>query len=370
MLGTHLMRLLYKHGAKPLLFRQDPEDIHERVCRVGEFLGHTPLARVPMRYFFSYEDTALEQTLCGVHFSNPVGLAAGFDKNARLTPIRASVGFGFAEVGSITGEPCLGNPRPRLWRLPQSEALLVYYGLKNDGCESVAAYLEQQPPSLPIGISAAKTNHPTCTGIQAGIDDYVKTIRRFSSIGDYFTLNISCPNAFGGEPFTDPERLHLLLSEVDKVPTHKPFFLKIPADLSFRALDALVTVADQHRIHGMIISNLTKQRGLPGLNQNELPELDKGGISGKPVAALSNALISHLYQTTHDRDIIVGCGGIFSASDAYEKSRCGASLVQLITGLIFEGPQLVGQINQELVQLLHKDGFTHIREAVGAAHRA
>ena len=178
-------------------------------------------------------------------------------------------------------------------------------------------------------------------------------------------MNVSCPNTCGGEPFASPDRLEALLSRLDGIETQKPTFLKLPADLSFAELDALVAVCDRHRVHGLIVSNLTKTRDRSTIDQAEIAVTDKGGVSGKPAFDPSNDLISHLWKTTGRRYVIVGTGGIFSAEDAYEKIVRGASLVQLITGMIFEAPQLIGEINRGLARLLRRDGFETIAEAVG-----
>lgn len=300
---------------------------------------------------------------------NPIGLAAGFDKNGALTSILPSIGFGFAEVGSLTGDSCAGNARPRLWRLPKSKGLVVHYGLKNDGCKAVAARLQGMSFAIPIGVSAAKTNAPTCTTVLAGIEDYARVITTCLDIGAYFTINISCPNTFGGEPFSDPKKLDQLLTRLDALETPKPFFLKMSADISFEALDAIVTIADRHRVHGFILSNLTKKRDRPELDATELRSVGPGGVSGRPVFDASKALISHLYQTTSGRYVIVGCGGVFCAEDAYDMIVHGASLIQLITGMIFEGPQLIGEINRDLVGFLRRDGFSSLAEAIGSAYR-
>jgi dihydroorotate dehydrogenase len=221
-----------------------------------------------------------------------------------------------------------------------------------------------------VGISVAKTNSPSTIQIRDGIADYAKAFRAFEGIGDYATINISCPNAFGGEPFTDPTSLDLLLTEIDTIPTNKPIFLKVPADSTTEQLDALVAIADRHRVHGFVIANLTKTYTRPEIQPDEIQQARCGGVSGKATFACSNALIAHLYRTAGTRYVIIGCGGIFSAEDAYEKIRQGASLVQLITGMIFEGPQLIGEINRGLVRLLTRDGFSSIRDAIGSAHQS
>lgn len=365
MIATKPFRWCYAHVAKPFFFRRDPEDVHDAMTAVGARLGEHAVTRMLTRALFAYEHPALEQTILGIRFRNPVGLTAGFDKNAQLLRIMPEVGFGFEEVGSVTGEPCEGNPRPRLWRLPKSKGLVVWYGLKNDGAEAVARRLRGLDAAIPYGTSVARTNSAATVEQSAGIADYAKAFRAFADIGDYFTVNVSCPNTCGGEPFTSPEALDRLLAALDPIPTKKPVFLKMPADISTGELDALIAVADRHRVQGFVISNLTKKRDRATVNKDEIAVTDKGGISGRPVAEPSNALIAHAYRVAGSRYVIMGVGGIFSAKDAYEKIRLGASLVQLATGMIFEGPQVIGEINRGLVELLRRDGFANISEAVG-----
>ncbi|MDP2927007.1 MAG: quinone-dependent dihydroorotate dehydrogenase [bacterium] len=358
-----LFHLFYANILRPIYFRRDPEEVHNTMTRVGEFLGRFAITRKITSLSFSFTHPTLEQNLLGIYFPNPVGLAAGFDKDALLTDILPCVGFGFAEVGSITGEPCPGNPKPRLWRLKESRALVVYYGLKNEGCEKIADRLRSKKFKIPLGTSIAKTNSPVTVETEAGINDYLRAFCQLVDIGDYFTINISCPNAFGGEPFTEPDRLDRLLSAIDAISTKKPIFLKMSPDLSEKQIDAILQVCENHRIHGFICGNLTKKRGAPKIYDKMVPE--KGGLSGKPTEELSNAQIRFIYRKTGAKYIIIGCGGIFSAADAYTKIKAGASLLQLITGMIFEGPQLIGEINRGLVQFLKRDGFHNIREARG-----
>jgi dihydroorotate dehydrogenase len=219
--------------------------------------------------------------------------------------------------------------------------------------------------SIPTGTSIAKTNSSDTVSVEAGISDYAKAFRAFADIGEYFAINISCPNAFGGESFLDPARLESLLNELDLISTKKPVFIKLAADLTFAEVDALISVVERHRVHGFILSNLTKNRDNPFLHHQDMEQVGGGGISGKPTADLSNKLIAHLYRRVGKRFVIIGVGGIFSAKDAYGKILNGATLVQLITGMIFEGPQLIGEINRGLVELLKRDGFSNISEAVG-----
>ena len=368
-LRNNIIGWLYKKVLKPIFFRFDPEKIHNDAVAIGKILGSNFLFRKTTTLFFGFSDKSLEQNIAGLDFKNPVGLAAGFDKNARIIGITPAVGFGFTEIGSITGEPCPGNPRPRLWRLPKSRSIIVNYGLNNDGAEAVAERLagKKYLGAIPLGVSIAKTNSCKIIGVEKEVGDYLKVARAFADIGDYLTVNISCPNVYGGQPFTELERLNHLLSEIDNLNLQKPVFLKLPPDIPFDLVDEIIELSAKRRISGFVCSNLTKDRSRmkiePG--EAELVSANIGGISGKPTEELANSQIAHIYQKTNGDKIIIGCGGIFSAEDAYKKIKLGASLVQLITGMIFEGPQVISEINLGLCRLLRKDGFTNISQAVG-----
>lgn len=354
---------LYRTCAKPIFFVQDPETVHDHMLRVGSFLGNYSFTRTICAVLFNYSHPSLEQTILGIHFPNPIGLAAGFDKDAELTDIMPSVGFGFLEVGSITGEACEGNQKPRLWRLKKSKGLMVYYGLKNGGCENIAERLSGKKFRIPIGVSVAKTNCQKAADVQAGVEDYAKAFQTMEPIGDYITVNISCPNAFGGEPFTDSNRLNTLLTRLDAIPTTKPIFIKLSPELSEKDIDSVLECIARHRVHGIICTNLGKTRSNPALIDEHIPE--KGGYGGKPVQQRSDELIAYVYKKTKGKYLIIGCGGVFTAQDAYRKIRLGASLIQLITGMIYQGPQSISEINHGLVRLIKKDGFKNISEAVG-----
>ncbi|EKD78941.1 MAG: dihydroorotate dehydrogenase 2 [uncultured bacterium] len=351
------MQWLYQHFCKPILFRFDPERVHRFILAVGRI--------IPDIGVFNYHHPALEQTIAGISFRNPVGLSAGFDKNGQIIRAIGTIGFGFEEVGSITALPCVGNPTPRLWRLPKSQGIVVHIGLANAGAEAIAQRLERHTYSIPFGISIAKTNCQATVDQAAGIADYLVTAQRFRTIGQYNTLNVSCPNAFGGEPFHQPAALEALLVAYDQLHIAKPVFIKISPDLDFAVVDQLLAVMIRHHVTGVICGNLTKQRDHSVLRDEHIPTV--GGISGKPTRAKSLALIRHVYQQAGQHLIIIGVGGIFSAEDAYEDILAGASLVQLITGMIYQGPQLIGQINRGLVRLLQRDGYSHISQAIGRA---
>ena len=360
-----VIKFLYKTILRPILFLNDPEVIHERFVKFGNFLGKYRFGRKIVSTLFFYSDKSLEQNILGINFKNPIGLAAGFDKNAKLVDILPSVGFGFMEVGSITGEPCEGNPKPRLWRLKKSKGIVVYYGLMNDGCERISTRLKNKKFDIPLGISVAKTNNRETAETETGINDYFKAYKTMSEIGDYATINISCPNAFGGEPFTDPAKLEKLLKKIFEIPKKKPVFLKLSPDLNETEIDAILEVCKKYPVDGLICSNSTKKRA--NIIDKDLPE--KGGISGKPMEELANRQISYIYRKTGRKYVIIGCGGVFSAQDAYKKIKLGASLVQLVSGMIYEGPQLIGEINKGLTHLLKKDGFDNISRAIGVDNK-
>ncbi len=360
---NYFLEKKYKWILKPIFFKFDPEKVHDFVSSTGHFLGKYNLSRKITSVLFNYQNPILEQNILGINFKNPIGLSAGFDKNAELTDIIPSVGFGFMEVGSITGESCKGNPKPRLWRLKKSGSLAVYYGLMNDGCEVIARRLKNKKFSIPVGISIAKTNCKETADTDKAIADYFKAYQSFNDIGDYFTINISCPNAFGGQPFTDIRKLDALLQKIASIPKTKPIFLKLSPDLSQEEIDAIIDTATKWQIDGFICTNLTKNRDNKNILDKNVPKL--GGLSGKVLGNLSNDLIKYVYQKTEGKFIIIGVGGVFNAEDAYQKIKAGASLIQIITGMIFEGPQVISGINTGLVKLLKADGYKNISEAIG-----
>jgi dihydroorotate dehydrogenase len=354
----------YAHIPKPLFFHQDPEAVHDRMTRMGTQLGEYAWSRAITRSFFDYKNKMLSQNVLGMHFDNPIGLSAGFDKSAELTGILPSIGFGFAEVGSITGEKCGGNPKPRLWRLPKSESLVVWYGLKNNGCEEISARLLGKHFSIPIGVSVAMTNCAQNLDLNNAVKDFAKTFKTMEPIGDYITVNISCPNAQGGQPFIDPQKLDGLFNVLDTIATKKPVFIKLSPDLSHSELDSILDVARRHRIQGLITTNLTRKRDNPRIVDTKVPSV--GGMSGKAVKDLSDNALAYIYKKEGKRFVLIASGGVFTAADAYKKIRLGASLVQMITGMIYEGPQVISEINRGLVELLKKDGFANISQAIGA----
>ena len=361
----------YKYVGKPILFKIAPDTVHQALVRTGAALQHSRVFRKAIQTSWSYSDTALlSQTIHGITFNNPVGLSAGFDKNFRLPLLMKSIGFGFMEGGSVTFEPCEGNPKPWFYRLPASKSLVVHAGLANDGVAVIVRRIQKYNATLladfPLNISVAKTNSPhTCSDAEA-VADYIGSLRyiKQSAGGSMVTLNISCPNTYGGEPFTTPARLELLLASVDRLHLRQPVFIKMPSHLSWHEFHGLLQVIARHHVDGLTIGNRAKDRSKVVL-KDPLPNHIQGGLSGKPTQKATNDLIRKTRLTYGDRFIIVGVGGIFTAEDAYEKIRLGANLVELITGMIFEGPQCIGQINKGIATMLERDGYKNVADAVG-----
>lgn len=349
---------MYARIAKPIYFAQDPEKVHRGMLRAGELLGSSGIGRAVTSAAFSYQDASLAQQLMGLRFRNPVGLSAGFDKNGTSARIMPSVGFGFSEVGSVTRNPCDGNPGVRLKRLTEDRSIWVHLGLNNEGADAIHERLWHLVHGIPVCISAAKTNSPETKDPDAGLADYLYTVRRFGDVADMFDLNISCPNAYGAKDFADPALFGRLASGVRELRLRQPVLVKLSPDLDRKSIDGLLGIAADNGISGFICTNLTERHSQ-----------GSGGLSGKLVEAASNETLSYVCSRSREmgaRFTLVGVGGIFSAEDAYRKVRLGASLVELITGMIYRGPGLVGEINLGLTRLLERDGFSGIADAVGA----
>ncbi|PID98732.1 dihydroorotate dehydrogenase (quinone) [Candidatus Saccharibacteria bacterium] len=363
----------YKHALKPLLFRLHPDTAHQHVLRMSRVRQKLRFSDPLVRKAWAHQDKAvLGQTIDGVFFPNPVGLSAGFDKNIELAPTMKTIGFGFMTGGSVTLHACAGNPKPWYYRLPQRKALVVHAGLANEGVERICArirsYKDKTFTQFPLVVSAAKTNNARNCDDTEAIADYVGSLDLLKDMPQVrvLELNISCPNTYGGEPFTDPKRLDKLLSAIDARNITKPIWVKMPINHSWKAFDALLAVIVKHKVRGVTIGNLNKDRS--GISTKELPPDVKGNLSGLPTQQLSDNLIAKTYKAYGNRLTIIGVGGIFTAEDAYRKIQLGASLVELVSGMIFEGPQVIGQINRDLVRRAQKDGYTNISEAVGASH--
>jgi len=367
-----LLHATYKYLIKPILFLFDAEAVHTTMVKFAEDLGQSWLIKLLISPVFVYKHNALAQTIEGLSFLSPIGLAAGFDYEARLTQVLPSIGFGFETVGTITNSSYEGNTRPMLGRLPKSHSLMVNKGFKNLGAAKTISRLKRLRFVIPIGISIGRTNTLQLKNQKQSVSDITDAFKLFEKsvvAHSYYELNISCPNLHGDITFYPSKNLEELLSAVDKLKLSRPLFVKMPIEKSDAEVSEMLRIIAQHSPTGVIFGNLQKDHNHPSLDQTEVKKFTAGHFSGKPTFVRSNQLIELAYRRYKKRFIIIGTGGVFSAEDAYTKIKLGASLVQLITGMIYEGPQLIAQINRKLVDLMEKDGYTHISQAIGAKHR-
>jgi len=362
--------IIYKNLFKKIFFQIEPETIHNAIIKLGEQFGKNKKIQNLFSSQFKIEDNALRQNIAGIKFKNPIGLAAGFDYEARLTQILPALGFGFETLGTITNIAYEGNLKPRLGRLPKSKSLMVNKGFKNLGAKVTSDKLQGLSFEIPIGISIGKSNLSDYNTQKKSIEDIINTFTIFEESkieNSYYELNISCPNLRGNVSFYPLENLKELLAEVNKLHTKKPIFVKMPLEKTDDEIVKILYTISKYCPKGVILSNLSKNRKNKLLRPEEISKFsdNTGSFSGKPTYERSNELIKLSYKIFKDRFIIIGCGGVFSAEDAYEKISLGASLVQMITGMIFEGPQIASQINSGLIGLLKKDGLSHISEVIG-----
>lgn len=360
----------YKHVVKPVLFKRKPDSVHKHMIKMAKLVGNVPGVRSLPKLWSYQNEKYLEQTVGGLLIRNPVGLSAGFDKGIETPRIMRAVGFGFMTGGSVTWGQYKGNEGDWFFRLPKTQSLVVNAGLPSEGTEVIVHRVSKYPGAVfhkfPLFVSVAKTNSERTANDTDGIRDYAASMAMFDAEPNVaaMEINISCPNAFGGEDFTTPERLEALLGTVDALALAKPIFIKMPISLSKEQFLALTDVAAAHRITGLTIGNLRKDRQNVQL-KDELPQGVKGNLSGAPNREISTDLVRETYRRHGKKMILIGVGGIFTAEHAYEKIRAGATLTEMITGVIFEGPQVVGEINAGLVELLKRDGYSNISEAIG-----
>ena len=307
----------------------------------------------------------LRTELWGLDFANPLGIAAGFDKNAISVRGTLGLGTGFVEVGGVTPKPQQGNPKPRLFRLPEDCALINRMGFNNAGVESVAAGLEQKPHGSIVGANMAAN-----TASANPIDDFVRLTKKLAPRAAFLTADISCPNTKNGQVFLAPSPLAELLSALvaarNKSAAGTPLLVKLSPDLDDATLRQLLQVIADADIAGIIVCNTTRERppSLHGYHRGEA-----GGLSGTPLGAAALDLLRRVYRHTAGRIPLIGVGGIATAADAYIRIKAGASLVQLYTAIVYKGPGLIPRMTHELAALLRNDGFAHIADAVGAEHR-
>ena len=369
---TILMSILYKSIFRPLLFRKDPEVSHEMMlallAKAERFAGI-------LDKFYRVEDHRLAVAVGPLRFANPVGLAGGFDKNAVAPKTIASFGFGFMEIGAVTAQAQPGNPKPRLYRLPEDQALINRLGFNNEGAAALAAKLEAMTfrgsrPNIPLGMNIGRTK---IVETKDAVADFLACFEQLFAHGDFFTLNVSSPNTPNLRDLQEKSLLTDLLSAVQeknhqlctvKKITPKPIFVKIAPDMKFSQVDEIIEVVNSANLTGIVATNATAFMR-ENLRSPNGPE--PGGLSGRPITNKVTEFVAHIYRSTGGELPIIGVGGIFDAADAYDKIKAGASAVQIYTGWVYEGPGAVKRINQGLLRLLERDGLKHISEAVGVA---
>ena len=343
---------MYKAFVKPALFNLDAERAHHLVFDNLRRAARLPGAKALLRGLYDFQDPSLAREVFGLKFPNPVGLAAGFDKNAALTDELATLGFGFVEIGTVTPRPQAGNPQPRLFRLPQDEALVNRMGFNNDGAAAVAARLAgRRNRQLIIGGNIGKNKD---TPNERAAEDYVASFEALAEVVDYFVVNVSSPNTPNLRQLQEKKPLIALLQQVQERNLNRaqprPLLLKIAPDLTDSQLDDILEIAQETKLSGLVATNTTISRDTLASEPGYVASLGAGGLSGRPLRARATEVIRYLHQRSQGALPIIGAGGIHSAADAQEKLAAGASLIQLYTGFIYEGPALVSQINKALVR--------------------
>lgn len=348
----------------------DPERAHD----LAIWLAKRNLTTLRLPFTAAPVDSpALSSTVWGMRFANPIGLAAGFDKHAEAMPGLFKMGFGFVEVGSVTPQPQPGNDRPRVFRLIEDAAVINRYGFNSHGADIVAARLFKYDSGGPnqhlMGVLGVNLGKNKATSEDDAVDDYLTGLRKLGGMAEYVVVNVSSPNTPGLRALQGKDRLRKLLTPVlrerDSLMYRPPILVKIAPDLTDDELKDVTDVAIELSVDGLIVSNTTVSRdGLTSPLQ-----VEKGGLSGRPLRDLSTSVVRKIYRLTDGRLPIVGVGGVESGKDAYEKIRAGASLVQLYTALTFHGPRLVQRIKEELAELLKRDGFASVADAVGVDHK-
>jgi dihydroorotate dehydrogenase len=372
----------YRHLVRPVLFTQDPEQIHNRTMAALGWVGRHGLITDAVQSLLGTPEMPID--LFGLNFPNPIGLAAGMDKEAGALPAWEALGFGFTELGAVTWHAQPGNPPPRVYRAITEEAIVNRMGFNNSGAAELArkcAWWREQNrwPAHPVGVNLGKSK---ITPLEKAAEDYANSFRVLLPHLDFFVVNVSSPNTPNLRLLQDKSALDEILSELQSVntaatsapvsipggtqtPQPKPILVKIAPDLSFEAIDEVLEVAGARRIAGIVATNTTITR--PGASDAAVQRIysEAGGLSGRPLRARSTEVIRHIYRQTRGNLPIIGVGGIFTAADAWEKIAAGASLLQLYTSLVYEGPGVVKCIVRGLWERLEQAGFRELRQATG-----
>ncbi|MCJ8166535.1 quinone-dependent dihydroorotate dehydrogenase [Pontibacter sp. E15-1] len=341
---------MYKSLLRPLLFKLDPEKVHYLTTDLLRASLKVPYAKNMSQRMFRVEDPRLERELFGLKFPNPVGLAAGFDKDAMLVDEMAELGFGFVEIGTLTPRPQAGNDKPRLFRLPQDQAIINRMGFNNKGVDAAVERLRNRKSKVIVGGNIGKNK---VTPNEEALNDYLYCFNALYDVVDYFVVNVSSPNTPDLRALQDKEPLKRLLLAVQeqnsKMPKPKPLLLKIAPDLNMAQLNDIIEIAIETKLSGLIATNTTVARAGLQTDASRISDIGMGGLSGKPLTQHSTQIIRHLRTFLPPEIRIIGVGGIMTADDAVEKLQAGADLVQLYTGFIYEGPALISQINRKLL---------------------
>ena len=364
---------LYSSIIRPLLFRLPAESAHQLALKSLRIGFGTSVVRDAVAKRFRTKTFQPSLKRFSLDFPNPIGLAAGFDKNGSYTRELATLGFGFIEVGTVTNQPQPGNPAPRLFRLPKDHALINRLGFNNAGAAQVARNLRNSRPNCVIGVNIGKSRN---VSIEDAITDYLASFEAVFDVADYVTINVSSPNTPNLRELQRPDllidlldslqQLNLKLAADRSLSQSKPLLIKIAPDLSENEIESIIEVALQANIAGIIATNTTLNREGLQSAPAQVAALGEGGLSGAPLRNRANKVISLIYRLTQGRLPIVGVGGVFSAIDAWEKICAGASLVQIYTGFIYEGPSVVRRLNEELAAIMKSEGYSSFDQAVGS----
>lgn len=342
--------MIYKYILRPIFFSIDPERIHHLVFKLIKFSQSIPGIPFLTRLIYVTKNQKLEREVFGIKFPNPVGLAAGFDKDAKLYKELSNFGFGFIEIGTITPHAQPGNDKPRMFRLPEDQALINRMGFNNEGISGAIERLKNKPKDLIIGGNIGKNKN---TPNEQATSDYEKCFEALYAYVDYFVVNVSSPNTPNLRALQEKEPLKQLLQHLQSLnnnkPKQKPILLKIAPDLTSEQLDDIVEIVLDSKIAGVIASNTTISRANLKTSATRIEEIGMGGLSGKPLTKRSTEVIAYLSKKSNKSFPIIGVGGIHTADDAIEKLNAGASLVQLYTGFIYEGPALIKAINKRIL---------------------
>jgi dihydroorotate dehydrogenase len=330
---------MYERFLKPILFSIDPELVHEMVIATLKKLPHLRWLLDAVRRS-GHEGSGKE--VFGLHFPNPVGLAAGFDKNGMALPAWEALGFGFMEIGTITALTQVGNPRPRIFRVPEMEALINRLGFNNQGAEKIAIRLEELRrsshwPKIPVGLNIGKSK---IVPLEGAVGDYLRSFQRLQGLGDYFVLNVSSPNTPDLRKLQEKGAIGELFEAIQRVNQGKPLLVKVAPDLTFAQLDDILTLATEYRLAGVVATNTTTDQQAVAEHQRQ-----QGGLSGKPLRTRSLEILRHLKK--YSSLPVISVGGIMNEDDAKERFDAGAELVQIYTGFIYRGPGLVRRIAKQ-----------------------